>query len=329
MAPPPTLRLQEGEPPAALDELARTATGHFFQTRAWLGAVRVAAPHLAPGAFVLEDSGGGLRAACPFLAARRFGVQRLYAGAWGTYGGIVGRDPASCEELRRGIAGWVAAPRIALVRIHDFAGSLRGTSGWERTAETCQVLDLPADPSLLFETAFTTQNRNKIRKAEKQGLVVRPARDQAALTHYADLYAESAQRWQLATPLPAAFFLALAAVPEVDVWLAERDGVPVAALLNFRCGGQIMNWGNVSRRDAWGSSPNNLLHWRAIEAACVDAAGPRLYNFGGSGGHSGVETFKSAFGTREHRYLRWEHRAGWAAWLERSRRGRAPAAAGE
>jgi hypothetical protein len=61
----------------------------------------------------------------------------------------------------------------------------------------------------------------------------------------------------------------------------------VAALLNFRCGGQIMNWGNVSRRDAWGSSPNNLLHWRAIEAACVDAAGPRLYNFGGSGGHSG------------------------------------------
>jgi hypothetical protein len=320
MASPP-LRLVAGEPPPSLQELAATPDGSFFHTPVWMRAVAVAAPHLQPCTLLLEDSGSGVRAAWPFLGIRQCGIWRAYAGAWGTYGGIVGRDAAAREEMRLGLDRWAASGRIALVRIHDFSGSLRGTIGWQRSAETCQVLDLPADPQALFEDSFTTQNRNKIRKAEKLGLVVRRARDREALSHYAALYDESAQRWKLAKPLPGAFFLSLADAPGVDVWLAERDAVPVAALLNFTCGGQVMNWGNVSRRDAWGASPNNLLHWRALEAACVDAAGPRLYNFGGSGGLSGVETFKSAFGTREHRYLRWEHRAVWVQWLERARRG--------
>jgi lipid II:glycine glycyltransferase (peptidoglycan interpeptide bridge formation enzyme) len=212
------------------------------------------------------------------------------------------------------------------VRVHDFTASLPAWRGWSAEEEICQVLDLPDDPARLFEDAFTSQNRNKIRKAEKLGLQVRRSDARPDLERYAELYAESAARWQLETPLPRAFFVALAAAPGVDVWLAERAGECVAALLNFRCGGQIMNWGNVSRRDAWGASPNNLLHWRALESACRDRSGPRLYNFGGSTGLPGVETFKTAFGARVARSLRRERLAPWAAWLQRRRRA---AAAGE
>jgi lipid II:glycine glycyltransferase (peptidoglycan interpeptide bridge formation enzyme) len=217
---------------------------------------------------------------------------------------------------------------VLLARVHDFAGSLLAegegaTPFWSESPEACQVLDLPENAEILFERAFTSQNRNKIRKAEKLGVQVRRAHDRAALSSYAAMYRESAARWGLARPLSEEFFLALASAPAgVDVWLAERDGEVLAGLLNFACGGQIMNWGNVSRRDAWGASPNNLLHWRALQAACADADGPRLYNFGSSTGLPGVETFKSAFGVRTHVYVRREHVPGWVAWW----RGRARSA---
>jgi CelD/BcsL family acetyltransferase involved in cellulose biosynthesis len=314
------VRWHAGEPPAALAELAQSPAGNFFHTPAWMRAVCVAAPHLQCRVIVVEDAAGTLRAALPLLAAERWGVRRLYAGAWGTYGGVVARDADAAAAAVRALEAAARAPRTALVRVHDFSGTFPARAPWQACEESCLVLDLPADPEVLFRDAFTTQNRNKIRKAEKLGVVVRRGADREALAHYADLYAESAQRWQLATPLPRAFFLELAAAPAgVDVWLAEMQGQVLAGLLNFTYGGQVMNWGNVSRRDAWGASPNNLLHWRAIERACTAAQGPRLYNFGASTGLPGVETFKTAFGPRLQRYRRCEHQAVWAAWLLRAR----------
>jgi lipid II:glycine glycyltransferase (peptidoglycan interpeptide bridge formation enzyme) len=238
----------------------------------------------------------------------------------------VARTPGAALRLRRRLARLARSPRVLLVRVHDFAGSLAAAGGaphgWRETPESCQVLDLPDDPEVLFRDAFTMQNRNKIRKAEKQGVVVRRAHDAAALAIYARLYADSAQRWGLARRLPPVFFEALAAAPSgVDVWLAELAGAPVAALLNFTWGGQIMNWGNVSRRDAWGASPNNLLHWRALQAACLDTGGPRLYNFGSSAGLPGVETFKASFGARPYAYARRERGPAWL-WARRRRAAR-------
>jgi hypothetical protein len=308
----PRVRLQAGDPPDELAELAATPAGHFFLTPAWMRAVAASEPRLLPHVLRVDDEAGALAAACPFFVVRRCGVRRLYAGAWGTYGGIVGRDLEALAAARRAFTALARGPRTMLARVHDFDGCFAGEEGWSEVQETGLVLDLPADPQTLFRDAFTMQNRNKIRKAEKLGVTVRRASDRAALERYAELYAESAARWGIERPLPARFFLALAGTRHVDVGLAERDGEPLAALLNFTCGGQVMNWGNVSRRDAWGASPNNLLHWRAIEAACLDARGPRLYNFGGSAGLPGVETFKEAFGPRPYAYLRRERVAGWA-----------------
>jgi len=309
-------RVHTGHPPAGLAALSARPEGSFFQTPAWLDAVVRAEPRFRIVTVLAEDDTGALRAACPFVAARRMGVRFLYAGAWGTYGGILAVDAEAAAAARAGVAALARDWRGALVRVHDFAATL-ATAGWREHDEICQVLDLPAEPDVLFRTAFTAQNRNKIRKAEKLGVTVRRADDSAALAAYAELYRESAARLHIAAPGRERLFAALAGVRGVDVWLAEKDGETIAGLLNFTHGGQVMNWGNVSRRDAWGVSPNNLLHWRALERACADAHGPRLYNFGASTGLPGVETFKASFGARAHRYARRERWARWAGWLPR------------
>ncbi len=317
------VRLHAGDPPAGLEALAGLPDGSFFQTPGWLRAVARTEPRLQPVVIVAEGPGGELRAACPMFRAAQWGVWRLYAGVWGTYGGILAHDVAAADAVRTFLAALGRRPRVAVVRVHDFASTLGDALRWSRAEETCQVLDLPDDPEALFHGAFTSQNRNKIRKAEKLGVEVRCRRDAESLERYAVLYTESAARWGLAQPLPRTFFAALAGVPGVDVWLAEIEGETIAGLLNFTCGGQVMNWGNVSRRDRWGASPNNLLHWRALQTACRDPRGPRLYNFGGSTGLPGVETFKTAFGAQVRRYARREHSAAWVHWIG----GRGPSAA--
>ena len=314
-------RVHTGDIPAGLDELAGLPAASFFQRADWLRAVARAAPRYRPFVVGVEDSRGALQAAVPCLAVTRLGLTRLYAGAWGTYGGVLARTPEAAAAAAAALDRIAGSRRIALVRVHDFAGSVVAAGveadAWRRRPEACQVLDLADDPDPLFHDAFTPQNRNKIRKAEKLGVQVRRANDAPALALYARLYRESARRWGVRRRLDSRFFAALAGVEGVDVWLAERDGEAVAALLNLRGGGQIMNWGNVSRSEAWELAPNNLLHWRAIAAACTDRSGPRLYNFGGSAGLPGVHAFKAAFGARTHTYERLERVAPWAAWAKR------------
>jgi hypothetical protein len=305
--------------PDELEGLCSLTEASFFHSPRWFGAIERAEPSWHAGALVARGSDGTVQAALPFVRTARLGLLRVHAGPWGTYGGIVARTPDAAAAVTEALREFASRARVAVVRVHDFAGvgaePLAAARHWRSVSERCQVLDLVADPQQLFRDAFTSQNRNKIRKAEARGVHVRLARDAAALAQYARLYRETAGRWGAARRLPSALFAALAdAGDAVQVWLAEFDEEPVAALLNFRCGGQIMNWGNVSLRKAWRDAPNNLLHWRALQAACRDSRGPRLYNFGGSAGLPGVAAFKAAFGAREHVYARVEYVAPWLAW---------------
>ena len=306
---------------ASLAALATLQPSSFFHTAAWHDAVQRAWPRYRPFALVARDAAGVVQGACAFAAVRRLRLLRLYAGPLGTYGGVLARHAAAAVALAQAMVALGGERKLALVRVHDFDGStarlVQDTPRWRSWRETCQVLDLPEDPQTLFQQAFTSQNRNKIRKAEKAGVQVRCGRDAAALHIYASLYRSALPRFGVRHPLPDSLFSALAGMDGVQVWIAEREGLAIAALLNLSGGGQIMNWGNVSRPDAWADAPNNLLHWRALEAGCRDAQGPRLYNFGGSAGLPGVHAFKASFGAREHEVLRLEFRAPWLDWASR------------
>ncbi len=306
---------------ASLAALAALEPLSFFHTAAWHAAVQHAQPRYTPFVLVARDASGVVHGACAFAAVRRLRLLRLYAGPLGTYGGITARNATAAMALAQAVVALGRGGHLALARVHDFDGSttrlLHDAPRWRRARETCQVLDLPDDPQTLFQHAFTPQNRNKIRKAEKAGVQVRRGRDAASLHIYAALYRSALPRFGVRRPHSDALFAALAGKDGVDVWIAERDGAAIAALLNLQGGGQIMNWGNVSRPEAWADAPNNLLHWRALEAGCLDAEGPRLYNFGGSAGLPGVHAFKAAFGAREHEVMRLEYRAPWLEWASR------------
>ena len=314
------VQVDPGIVPEDLADFASAVDASFFQSPDWLRLVAGVEGRYRPWVPCVRDAAQRLLAALPLFEVRQWGTRRLYGGPWGTYGGIVSHDETATQAL----AAWFQqqAGSFALVRLHDFSDSFVSPgNSWNRQLESTQIVELPHDPQRLFEGTFTSQNRNKIRKAEKNDVTVACYDDATALQVYAELYARLASRLEVADPLSRGLFAGLAACPGVQVWLAHRQGQVIAGLLNFRWGGQIMNWGNVSSPESWKYAPNNLLHWKALQHACLDVDGPRLYNFGSSAVSEKVHTFKKSFGAVDRSYARHERTSGWLSWLQRLRGG--------
>lgn len=312
------VHIEPGEVPQDLAEFAAAKDASFFQSPQWLRLVSRIDGRYQPWVPCVRR-GEQLVAALPMLEVRQYRTRRLYGGPWGTYGGVIAHDATAAQAL----LAWLQqqAPSFSLVRLHDFCGSLSMLdTSWSSVQESSQVIELANDPKRLFADAFTAQNRNKIRKAEKNDVQVQCRDDAEALQAYADLYARLASRVAVSIPLSRGLLVGLAGCPGVQVWLAHRHDEVIAGLLNFRWGGQIMNWGNVSSPESWKYAPNNLLHWKALEHACLDASGPRLYNFGSSAVSEKVYTFKKSFGAVDHVYPRRQHTSGWLRLLNQVRR---------
>ncbi|MGH3779156.1 MAG: GNAT family N-acetyltransferase [Pseudonocardiaceae bacterium] len=81
------------------------------------------------------------------------------------------------------------------------------------------------------------------------------------------------------------------------VWIAWRDGEPLAGIFVLTRGPRATYWrGAMNKERARGTGANELLHRYAIEAACADER--QSYDFGLSQTEE-LKRFKSTFGARE------------------------------
>jgi lipid II:glycine glycyltransferase (peptidoglycan interpeptide bridge formation enzyme) len=81
------------------------------------------------------------------------------------------------------------------------------------------------------------------------------------------------------------------------VWLARRDGEPIAAIIVLSGGHRATYWrGAMDKQRCQSTGANELLHRHAIETAC--AQGRRSYDFGMSQTDE-LRRFKATFGAGE------------------------------
>ena len=178
---------------------------------------------------------------------------------------------------------------------------------------TNYVVELPGSvEDLRFGDA---RNHNRIRtgvrKARRQGLVVRGAERLADVRAWYRLYLDT-MRHHLVPARPLRLFEAiweeLRPRGMMDLLLAERDGELLAGSLLLGSGATRFYAFNGVRRSALALRPNDLLQWHAIEAACRD--GRRFYDLGEvSDGNEGLAAFKRKWGATERRLWRYYHPA--------------------
>jgi lipid II:glycine glycyltransferase (peptidoglycan interpeptide bridge formation enzyme) len=81
------------------------------------------------------------------------------------------------------------------------------------------------------------------------------------------------------------------------VWVARRDGEPIAATVVLTRGSRVTYWRGAMDKDrSRGTGANELIHRHAIEAACT--GGYHSYDFGLSQTDD-LRRFKASFGTQE------------------------------
>jgi FemAB-related protein (PEP-CTERM system-associated) len=167
------------------------------------------------------------------------------------------------------------------------------------------VLDLPVGDREALWRQIGTLVRNRIKRAQKEGMTVRFGADQ--LDQFFEVFAEHMR--DLGTPVqPKAFFRAIAEAFGEDVWFAcvYHSDKPIASGAGFRWGGEFEVTWSSSLAAYNPLSPNMLLYWSFMERAANE--GLTLFNFGRCTPGGGTHRFKLKWNSREEQ-LWWYQRS--------------------
>lgn len=315
--------------PEAWDEAVAAspdATGHHL--RPWCEALAAARGPLECGALSVRLADGE-HAVLPLLLRRRAilrsRILRAYAGLRGTYGGPIAPRPLDEDDWRRVL--WACAK----ARIHNLVcggnllapipRALREHVRIERAST--HLLELDGCEGELRE-GFTTRGRRGLRAAESAGVRCGRLRGSDAIWSFLELFRE-ARRGPSARTEAGFDVEAIAKLISTDA--AELWGA-FAPEGNGRAGsrtegsfangtlaaGALVLYGRdhatlaqgVRRKSLSHLQPSHLLYERALTSA--QSRGCRVFDFGPSGGHAGLEAFKSLFGASRVEFDRWRVR---------------------
>ena len=237
------------------------------------------------------------------IRSRLFG-NRMISQAFSNYGGPLAENEAVIEALyERAIelSEENECDSIEFRNVEPLPYDLH-----QRTDKVTMCLPLTSDPTELWKR-LRPQIRNRIRKAEKGGLMVVIGGSEML----ADFYRIWTRRMhQLGTPCyPRKLFSAvLKTFPEDSrIFLVHLNQTPVGGLLVYNFKGLAQSrWGAVLT-EYNNISPNYLLNWAAMQYFA--ASGAQWFDFGRSTVNSGQHIFKKRWGAKQIplAYQYWTH----------------------
>jgi hypothetical protein len=238
-----------------------------------------------------------------------------WPGDWGIGGPIspCGKvRPAEAAAVLADVAGRGAL--VTEIQLRPGADeSWLGQAPGLRVAEhrwRCHMLDLTGGFGVVWRDRFRGTARTAVRKAERSGIEVEAGRTGGLLREFFLLYQTSIDRWAAMQHEPAWLTrwrttrftspARLAAAAEhfgadCTVWLARREGEPLAGIIVLCSGGYAKYWRGAMDKDRAGPlRANELLHRLAIEDAC--ARGHDRYDMGFTRPGSPLAAFKEKLG---------------------------------
>ncbi len=161
-----------------------------------------------------------------------------------------------------------------------------------------QVVALTTD----YEAVFSSYNatiRNQVRRAKREGVVVKEAKDKPSLSSYFDIYKAYAQRqhWQGQDYTFEQFSKLLTLGDELIFLTALLDNKIIAGGIFFKDGNSLLYWHGAMDREFSNYFPTCAVIDHAIQIGC--SAGFQNFNMGGSIGKGSLAQFKSYWGSQE------------------------------
>jgi lipid II:glycine glycyltransferase (peptidoglycan interpeptide bridge formation enzyme) len=169
--------------------------------------------------------------------------------------------------------------------------------GLESVEWTTHVLYLDAGYDALFRN-FTPSTRNQIRRAKREGVVIRQATNDSDIVAYYAIY-EKVIRERGWTDVYTLKFLREIFKLEGDVFclVAELGETMLGGGWYVRDGNSLFYWQSAINFEYKNYFPIYAITDHAIRLACMESMAS--FNMGGSGGLSSLEQFKSFWGTQK------------------------------
>jgi hypothetical protein len=171
-------------------------------------------------------------------------------------------------------------------------------------------LDLRPNLDEIFRGFHKDCIQRKIRRAEREGLVCEQGRSEQLLQKFYELLVETRRRHG-APPQPLTWFgnLIRCMGRMLKIWVASKDGRPVASILTLQHKNTMTYKYGGSARDFNKLGGMQLLLWKAISEARMS----RLLEFDmgrSDWGNEGLVNFKRRWGTAEAtlQYIRYDRR---------------------
>lgn len=279
--------------------VARQAEATVFHRAGWKRVIERATGHV--GRYLMAMEADRVVGILPLfiVSTRLFGTLGVSLPFLG-YGGVVADGPDD-EAALMAAAGEIAraagCDSIELRQRHPLKGDWpttdRKVATWISTEGGAEGVFARLHPNV----------RNKIRKAEKNEVLVQEGRE-----HLADFYAIYSRNLRdLGTPVvtPRLFAEAVEAFPEqVRVYRAVRHGKTIAAKVVVRDQDTCYFTWSASLREELCHAPVHAMNWKAIEDAC--RTGCRQIDLGRSTAESSHQDFKKYWGG-ETRTLPWAY----------------------
>jgi hypothetical protein len=289
----------------------------LFHRRAWLDYL-AASRRLQLRFWAIRDHGRTVGYFCGgVLRKGPFRILGSPLKGWGTnFLGPVANPDLDQRAFLAAMDDLAARERLAVVEMESplLSDAPMEAHGYEPAAQQTYVIELsPDDPGKVWDR-IDLKSRQKIRKARRLGVSVRETTGAAFAAEFYDQFVEVLARKTLSPPYgpdcPRVLLEVLGPhgmVYALDV--TDPDGRSIATGIFPHDDRTVYFWGGASRLTGWQFSPNDLLQWTAMEAACL--RGLRTYNMCGYG------YFKSKFGGTLEHPKRWHKTYSRAARLAR------------
>ncbi|MEN6428927.1 MAG: FemAB family XrtA/PEP-CTERM system-associated protein [Phycisphaerales bacterium] len=272
------------------DYVRREAQARLCHTPSWSRMVEKVFGHR--GYYLVARDQGGIRGVLPLTHVRsRLFANRMISQAFSDYGGPLVSVPDALEPLYRRaveIAGQVRCPSIEFRNVVALPYDVES-----RTDKVAVLLPLTDDPQGVW-ASLGHKTRNRIRKAEKEGFVVKSGGPELLDEFYR---AWTIRMHQLGTPCYARKLFAgiMQSFPaESRIFVATLRDVTAAVLFVCAFGEWAQSCWGTALREYDSAGPNYILNWMAIEHYCRQ--GCKWFDFGRSTVGSSQFEFKRRWG---------------------------------
>jgi Acetyltransferase (GNAT) domain len=276
----------------------------FFARPAWSLALAHAYPHLRPYPVRVEDADGGLLIPLMQVAGGRFGWRAFTGMPLGSYTCALRGDGslATPAEFARAVEELGKACDTLSV-IPWPLGPWQPPPAWQLTRHETAVINLSGGLEEAVR-GISGVSRRMAGQALRNGVECTPCHSPGlGITTYYTMLREASEHWGAGNP-PFSKELLDGLITygeaDVEVWLAQRDGYPVAGGVVLYGSQELFFWSAATRRAFARLRPSNALNLALIAAAV--RRNMRWYNLGASERLPGVEHFKRGLGAQNVPY---------------------------